>query len=126
VTRRQVAGRWLGELEAEVMDLAWARAGWLTVNDIIAALRNDQRAYTTVMTIVTRLCEKGLLERRRDGRQFAYRPTLSKEELAARTLRDVLATTENPAAVLARFVDDLEASPELVARLRALTEEGGT
>jgi predicted transcriptional regulator len=118
--RRQVAGRRLGELEAEVMELAWERGDWLGVNDLLAALEGRQRAYTTVMTIVTRLCDKGLLERRRDGRGFVYRPALSKEQVAARALREVLADADDPQAVLAHFVKDLEASPELLARLRAL------
>jgi predicted transcriptional regulator len=125
VTRRQVAGRRLGALEAEVMELAWRRGGWMGVNDLLAALKGPQRAYTTVMTIVTRLCDKGLLERRRQGRGFVYRPALSREELAARALRDVLAGAEDPAAVLAHFVKDLEASPELLARLRALATDSG-
>ncbi len=107
------------------MELAWRRGGWIGVNDLLAALRGPQRAYTTVMTIVTRLCDKGLLERRRQGRGFVYRPALSKEELAARALRDVLADAEDPQAVLAHFVRDLEASPELLARLRALASDSG-
>jgi predicted transcriptional regulator len=125
VARREVAGRRLGALEAEVMELAWRRGDWIGVNDLLAALQGHQRAYTTVMTIVTRLCDKGLLERRRQGRGFVYRPALSKEELAARALRDVLAGTEDPAAVLAHFVKDLEASPALLARLRALASDSG-
>jgi predicted transcriptional regulator len=118
--RRQVAGRRLGELEAEVMDLAWSRDDWIGVNDLLAALKGRQRAYTTVMTIVTRLCDKGLLERRRDGRGFVYRPALSREQVAAQALREVLADADDPQAVLAHFVKDLEASPELLARLQAL------
>jgi len=117
-----VAGRRLGELEAEVMELAWGHHDWIGVNEILAALQGQQRAYTTVMTIVTRLCDKGLLERRRQGRGFVYRPALSKEQLAARTLRDVLAGADDPRAVLAHFVKDLEASPELLTRLRTLTD----
>jgi predicted transcriptional regulator len=120
VPRRQVAGRQLGALEAEVMALVWDRGDWVTVNDIRPALAGRSRAYTTVMTIVTRLCDKGLLERRRQGRGFAYRPALTREELAARTLHDVLASTDDPHAVLAHFVEDLQASPELLARLKAL------
>jgi len=122
MTRRQVAGRRLGELEAEVMELAWGHGDWIGVNEILPALQGQQRAYTTVMTIVTRLCDKGLLERRRQGRGFVYRPALSKEQLAARTLRDVLAGADDPRAVLAHFVKDLEASPELLARLRMLAD----
>ena len=125
MARREVAGRRLGELEADVMELAWDRGDWIGVNELLAALHGQQRAYTTVMTIVTRLCDKGLLERRREGRGFVYRPTLSKEELAARTLREVLAGADDPRAVLAHFVKDLEASPELLARLRMLGDGSG-
>jgi predicted transcriptional regulator len=121
-SRRQVAGRRLGELEAEVMELAWDRGAWLGVNDLLAALKGRQRAYTTVMTIVTRLCDKGLLERRRDGRGFVYRPALSKDQVAAQALREVLADADDPQAVLAHFVKDLKASPELLARLRTLAD----
>jgi predicted transcriptional regulator len=121
-SRRQVAGRRLGELEAEVMELAWDRGAWLGVNDLLAALKGRQRAYTTVMTIVTRLCDKGLLERRRDGRGFVYRPALSKDQVAAQALREVLADADDPQAVLAHFVKDLEASPKLLARLRTLAD----
>lgn len=120
MARRQVAGRRLGALEAEVMELAWRRGDWFGVNEALAALQGERRAYTTVMTIVTRLCDKGLLQRRRQGRGFVYRPTLSKEALAARALREVLAAADDPQAVLAHFVKDLEAAPELLARLRAL------
>jgi predicted transcriptional regulator len=121
--RRQLAGRRLGALEAEVLEFAWDRGDWVGVNDIRTVLGGQRRAYTTVMTIVTRLCDKGLLQRQRRGRGFVYRPALSKEELAAQSLREVLASTEDPQAVLARFVEDLEASPQLLARLRALTQD---
>jgi BlaI family transcriptional regulator, penicillinase repressor len=122
VARREVAGRRLGALEADVMELAWDKGDWIGVNELLAALDGQQRAYTTVMTIVTRLCDKGLLERRREGRGFVYRPALSKEQLAARSLRDVLAGADDPQAVLAHFVKDLEASPALLARLRRLAD----
>lgn len=105
------------------MDFVWSRGDWVGVNDILSVLHGQRRAYTTVMTIVTRLCDKGLLQRQRRGRGFVYRPALSKEELAARSLREVLASSEDPHAVLARFVEDLEASPELLARLRALAQD---
>jgi len=123
VARRQVAGRQLGAVEAEVMGLIWDRGGWVAVNDLRPALRGRTRAYTTVMTILTRLCDKGLLERRRQGRGFVYRPALTKEQLAAQTLHDVLAGSDDPQAVLAHFVKDLQASPELLARLQALATD---
>jgi len=102
------ASQRLGALEAEVMEFAWHRGDWPGVNDVLAALQGERRGYTTVMTILIRLCDKGLLERRRRGRGFVYRPTLSKEELAARALREVLAAADYPQTVLTHFVKDLE------------------
>jgi predicted transcriptional regulator len=76
----------LHELEAEVMEEAWRRDE-VTVRQVLEALNrgSKQRAYTTVMTIMARLDEKGLLERRRQGRADLYKPRLSREQyLAAR------------------------------------------
>ena len=79
----------LHELEAEVMDEIWRR-GELCVRDVMDAL-NDRtgklRAYTTYMTIMSRLDGKGLLERRRRGKTDLFRPVLTRErytELRAR------------------------------------------
>lgn len=122
--KRYVAGHRLGRLEAEVMEFIWSQEQPVGVNEILAALRGRKRAYTTVMTIVTRLYEKGLVERERRGRAFVYRPAGSKEEVAARALLSVLGSTENPEAVLAYFIEDLRTSPELVERLQDLTRKG--
>jgi predicted transcriptional regulator len=76
----------LHELEAEVMEEVW-RHDEVTVRQVLEALNrgSKQRAYTTVMTIMARLDEKGLLERRRQGRADVYKPRLSREQyLAAR------------------------------------------
>lgn len=122
--KREIAGHRLGGLEAEVMEFAWSQDRPVSVNDILASLSGRPRAYTTVMTIVTRLHQKGLLERERRGRSFVYRPVGTKDEVAARALREVLAAAEHPEAVLAHLVADLAASPELVQRLRELLTGG--
>ncbi|RBM06846.1 BlaI/MecI/CopY family transcriptional regulator [Streptomyces sp. PT12] len=63
----------LGELEAEVMNVVWHRAGPVTAQDLTDAL-NERRplAYTTVMTVVDRLRAKGWLTREKAGRAFRY------------------------------------------------------
>jgi hypothetical protein len=71
----------LGDLEADVMEAIWAR-GEATVHDVHERLAGADRelAYTTVMTVMSRLAEKGLLERRKDGAAYLYMPAASKEE----------------------------------------------
>lgn len=122
--RRVVAGKRLGGLEAEVMEFIWSQEGPVTVNAILPVLKGRTRAYTTIMTIVTRLHEKGLIERARQGRSFVYWPAGSRDELAARALHELISSAEHPEAVLAHFVEDLRASPDLLRRLRKLVEEG--
>ena len=88
----------LHELEAEIMDEVWDR-GEATVHqvrDAINARSNKERAYTTVMTVMTRLMDKGLLERERNGRQHVYVPLLQRADyLDARARSEVSALVES-------------------------------
>lgn len=75
----------LHELEAEVMDQVWRRDGEVAVRDVMEALNagaRKARAYTTYMTIMGRLHEKGLLTRRREGKTDLYLPAFTREEYA--------------------------------------------
>jgi predicted transcriptional regulator len=73
------------------MDEAWRRDE-VIVRDVLEALNagRKQRAYTTIMTIMSRLHRKGLLDRQRRGKTDVYRPVMSREEyLDARAKREV-------------------------------------
>jgi predicted transcriptional regulator len=99
----------MGALEEAVMEILWSDGGWLTpaeVHDRLPAER-DLR-YTTVMTTLARLHTKGRLERQKDGRAFAYHPTSSRAEWAARRMDEVLALTGDRTAALAKFMDRLD------------------
>lgn len=114
-----MASKGIGPLEAEILDVLWDRSGWLTpgeVNDVLA-LRRDL-AYTTVMTVLTNLFEKDILERRRDGRAYAYHPMQSREERTASTMSAALTAVENRPVVLTEFVGQL--SDEDRAQLRRM------
>ncbi|CAN5569290.1 BlaI/MecI/CopY family transcriptional regulator [soil metagenome] len=83
--------------------------------DVQAAI-GSELAYTTVMTILSRLWKKGLVERRRHGRAYAYRPLLSEAERAARRMQAQLDRTGDREAALNRFVDALPKKDERVLR----------
>ena len=77
--------RYLGELQAEVMGIFWQRES-ATVRDALDDLNKHRRkklAYTTVLTVVTRLWQRELLEREVEGRGFRYRAARSRDELLA-------------------------------------------
>ncbi|HXF72172.1 MAG TPA: BlaI/MecI/CopY family transcriptional regulator [Actinomycetota bacterium] len=118
--RRVVAGHRIGALEAEVLERLWEAGVPLSVRDVAARLRGRRRAYTTVMTVLTRLHEKGLVERVLSGRAYLYRAAGTPAELEARRIREVLSASEDPKAVLAHFVEGLSEDPELLRILDRL------
>jgi predicted transcriptional regulator len=69
-------------------------------------------AYTTVMTVLTRLTAKGLAVRQRGGRAHVYAPVRDGAEVTARRMRRVLDSGDDPAGVLARFVGTLSDEEE--------------
>ena len=97
-----------GELERRVLDVLWARDEPSTPGEVHDALSGTHDvAYTTVMTILARLWDKGLLERDKVGRAFAYRPVLTRDEQTAARMQDVLSAAGDPGMALSRFVDAL-------------------
>lgn len=102
--------KFLGPLEAAVMERLWKR-GSATVRDVVEDLaRTRELAYTTVMTIMTRLHAKGLLERARDGKTYVYRPACSRQEHRERLSRDLVRglVDEFGEVALAQFAAELE------------------
>jgi predicted transcriptional regulator len=107
----------MGELEARVMDIVWDHGGWLTPAEVHRRLtRRRTLAYTTVMTVLVRLYDKGLLERRRDGRAYAYHSIQSREEDAAEHMTRLLSAAGDRSTALSSFVSSL--SPGERAQLR--------
>jgi len=94
----------------------WAAEGPLTPAQVQESLGSDL-AYTTVMTILSRLYEKGAATRERTGRAYAYAAVLDQAGIAAAQMRALLDRGEDRAKVLARFVDGLSGDDE-----RALAE----
>lgn len=116
-----IAGRRVGSLEAEVLEELWAAADWLSGREVWERLGDRSRAYTTVMTILGRLVDKGLVERVEEGRGHVYRAAGDPDELTAQAISSLLAATADPRSALAHFVEGLD-DPELVAELAAVLE----
>jgi predicted transcriptional regulator len=117
---RIVAGHRIGALEAEVLGHLWEATEPLSVRDIMSRLKGRRRAYTTVMTVLTRLYEKGLVERVLSGKAYLYRASGTPAEIEARRIQDLLAASEDPKAVLAHFVEELAKDPDLLRTLDRL------
>ena len=118
------ARRAAGELESAVLGVLHAAGEPLSPGTVRERLGGDL-AYTTVVTILSRLHAKGVLERARAGRAYLYAPVADEPGLAARRMATVLAAEPDREAVLARFVSGLSESDEQLLRRMLGTEETG-
>ena len=118
----------LGPLEERVMAHLW-HVGPAAVGEVLQALNAASKrtlAYTTVLTILVRLGDKGYVTRSREGRLYRYAAAFAEDALAAevgrRELRRLI--ERHGASTLAGFAADL-VGPDaaLAVRLRALASE---
>lgn len=73
------SGEELGPLEWEVLEILWQEQR-CSVRDVVERLPRA-RAYTTVMTTLSRLFAKGLVKRSMCGRRFLYAPRLDRQQV---------------------------------------------
>ncbi|MFJ9173968.1 BlaI/MecI/CopY family transcriptional regulator [Streptomyces sp. NPDC102360] len=111
-----------GELEAAVMAALWAADTPLTAGRVQGELASGL-ARTTVTTILSRLYEKGIVDRNRQGRGYAYFPVQDAAGLTARRMHTELDRDTDRRAVLARFVAQLEPDDEEMLRLLLEADE---
>jgi predicted transcriptional regulator len=120
----------LHERESDVMEQIWDAAGETTVRAVMEALnRRDgqDRAYTTFMTIMSRLADKGFLARRREGKTDLYQPTVSRAEyLERRAAREVEALVDQYGdAAFVHFARQMNTlDPKRREQLRRLARRG--
>ena len=106
-----------GTLEAEVMAVLWRASAQepLTPSEVQARI-GDDLAYNTVQTILIRLQEKGLVERKRAGRGHAYWAVNDAAATAAAQMSALLAGRGDRQAVLQQFAAYLDAQDAATLR----------
>ncbi|MBI2322961.1 MAG: BlaI/MecI/CopY family transcriptional regulator [Chloroflexi bacterium] len=116
----------LGDLEAEIMELIWARPAdrGTTVRDVFEALYEHRSiAYTTVMNTMARLARKKLLRVEKAEQAYVYYPKLTREEFisgfVSRILEDLLISF---AGLTLATLDKL-ADPRAASKARELLDE---
>ncbi|MFJ7146982.1 BlaI/MecI/CopY family transcriptional regulator [Streptomyces sp. NPDC100445] len=121
--QRRPRRRGQGELEVQVLSALREANGPATGGWVRERLGGDL-AYTTVITILTRLLAKGAVTRERTGRSFLWTPASDEAGLAARRMRRLLDAESDRGAVLASFVSGL--GPDDEQLLRHLLDQAGT
>jgi predicted transcriptional regulator len=98
-----------GALEAEILGILRTAGSPLSPGDVrerITAGEQQGLSYSTVVTIMSRLYDKGLLARQRAGRGFSY-TAVDEASLAANRMSSALHSGIDRDAVLSRFVSGL-------------------
>jgi len=98
-----------GDLQTEIMHAVW-RLGEATVDDVRDAQPPRRRsAYNTVQTVLNRLVDRGLVQRKRRGRAFVYSPKVAESEFLKRSIGERLAMASPDArrTALIKMVEDL-------------------
>ncbi|KFZ30056.1 hypothetical protein IDSA_05795 [Pseudidiomarina salinarum] len=112
----------LGELETLILKLIWESGGG-SVKDVYNRVK-PLRALTqnTVQSTLERLYRKGLLTRKKQGHAFIYASKLTKEQLTAQLLTQLMAEFDSdPSMTIAAFVEQNQAiSDEKMQQLRQL------
>ncbi len=111
------------------MNVVWAldQASGREVTDVLS----DEKAvaYTTVATLMNILVAKGHLVRVRDGRQFKYRPKVSRKRALSGLVRDFVdrVFAGSPHSLMAHLVDESRLTPEEVRGLieKSRARKGG-
>jgi predicted transcriptional regulator len=108
--------RGYGDLAQAIMSLVSRADGPMTPAQVRSALGGDL-AYTTVMTVMARLHDRGQLARQRAGRAYAYTAVGDPARITARRMHRLLDVEQDRAGVLARFVDGLTPDDERLLRV---------
>ncbi len=114
--------------ELEILKILWTRIGPISVRDVLAAVNQEAdppRAYTSVMSLLNVMTEKGLLRRSPHGRAFLYEPVSPREHTLRSLLGETLKRVYNGSASLlvAHLLDQSHPSGAELDQIRLLLDE---
>lgn len=117
----------LPESELEIMQIIWKKSAPASRVDIEQALQETHPlAPTTILTLLTRLCEKGFLSFKKEGRSNLYEPLITEKEYLAAESRSFLDRVfHGSVASFATALCDSGVTKGELEELRRLLEEGG-
>jgi BlaI family penicillinase repressor len=115
----------LTDQELEIMKIVWVRQT-ATVRDVYEALLERRKvAYTTVMTMMKILEQKGYLHRKQVDRAYVYRPAQPKNQVIGKMVRDFVNRVFNGSAepLLVHLIEDRRLTGDEIEEIRRLVGE---
>ena len=107
------------------MDVIWSK-GSANTTDVLKALPGDANlAYTTVLTTLRILEDKGYLTHTKDGKAFVYHPTIDRTSVSRSALRHLVSRffQNSPELLVSNLIADDQLNPKQLARLRKMIKE---
>src|ERR1035437_4957446 len=121
-----VSKKLLGSLECEVMECMW-ESNEATVQHVLQVISKKRPlAYTTVMTVMGHLAEKGILTRTSEGKRYLYKVALNREEFVRTASQNMVRQTLSDFGdlAIAGFMGEIsKVKPEEIEKLRDLLRE---
>lgn len=122
----------LSDLERQVMEQVWGSTGDVTVRQIVDRINAEsdkERAYTTLMTIMSRLESKGMVTKKKRSRSDLFSPTIGRQEYVESRAKVEVDALVGEYGEIARalFLREIEESdPAAAEKLRRLAGGSGT
>lgn len=104
----------LGRLEQQVMDIVWNYQE-CSVREVLSEIsKNRKLAYTTIATILQRLNDKGMVERKVEGLSYIYSPALSKKSYSKKIAKSFIKKFVHSFGdiAIASFAQSIESLPK--------------
>lgn len=111
----------LTDHELRLMEVLWERDR-ATVADVVESLSPPPLAYSTVLTTLRTLEQKGYIDHEEDGRAYVYRPLVARDEAAKSATRHLLDRFfgSSPGALAVTLLDDTKLTDDDVAKIQQL------
>ena len=111
----------LTKAELRVMEVLWQRRS-ATVADVVAAIPSPTLAYTTVLTMLRILEQKGIVRHKADGRAHVYYPCIERDDAATTAVSDVLRSffANSKTALAVRLMAEEKPTADELASIKAL------
>lgn len=113
--------RFFGPLEAKVMDVIWSRLEAVTIKEVNAKISEEKpMSFNTIMTVMNRLVDKGVLQKKLQGKSYVYSPVLTKEQFLEEQSKELSydLVKEFGSRAVAHMIDAMEqVDPDLLDQL---------
>jgi predicted transcriptional regulator len=115
----------LTDAEHRIMEVIWAK-GSATVAEVVSAL-DGKDAYTTILTLMRILKNKGYLSSRPEGRAFVFVPRVDRDTVARKAARQLVSKFfgGSPSELVLTFLREEEFTPEQLEQIRRKIREVG-